>query len=110
MIKSFAITTQLNTMKILLKIKIFKLCTPCVYAFASLVYHSFGVLCSRKLFYSIITFLIVNHSPIVLGSSTLDVLASTQLKCFTKVLIHHEVTKYKTIKANLNSTTQRIIK
>jgi len=86
MIKSFAITTQLNTMKILLKIKITKLCTPCVIAFASLVYHSFGVLCSWKLFCSITEFLIVNHSPIVLGSSALDVLASTQLKCFTKVL------------------------
>jgi len=48
--KEFAITTQLNTMKILLKIKIPKLCIPCVCAFASLVYHSFGVLCSMKLF------------------------------------------------------------
>jgi len=104
------LTTQLNTMKILLKIKIPKLCTPCVCAFASLVYHSFGVLCSRKLFCSITAFLIVNHFPIVLGSSTLDVLAPTQLKCFTKVLIHREVTKYKAIKANLNSTNQRIIK
>ena len=94
----------------LLKIKIPKLCTPCVCKFASLMYHSFGVLCSRKLFCNITVFLIVNHSPIVLGSSTLNVLASTQLKCFTKILIHHEVTKYKAIKANLNSTTQRIIK
>ena len=79
----------------LLKIEIPKLCTPCVCKFASLVYHSFGVLCSMKLFCSITAFLIVNHSPIVLGSSALDVLAPTQLKCFTNVLIHHEVTNSK---------------
>jgi len=84
------ITTQLNTMKMLLKIKI-----PCVCKFALLVYHFFGVLCSMKLFCSITTFLIVNHPPIVLGSSALDLLAPTQLKCFTNVLIHHEVTNSK---------------
>jgi len=82
-------------MKILLKIKISKLCTPCVCVFASLAYHSFGVLCSMKLFCSMTGFLIVNHSPTVLGSSALDVLVLTQLKSFTKVLIHHEVTNTK---------------
>jgi len=108
MIRSFAITTQMNTMKdCCWKFKIFYTMHSLCCFFVSVVYHSLLLVCLfKKLFCTWPSFLIVYHSPIVLGSFTLDVLANS-----TQVLHQSTISpwghKYKAIKANLNSTTQK---
>jgi len=110
MIKSFAITTQLNTMKMLLKIKIPKLCTPCVCKFASLVYHYFLVYFGQWNFSTAwlhlpLWFILQYCLEIQLLVCWFQLNSSVSSRYWFAM----RSKKYKAIKANLNNTTQEII-